>query len=73
MTFKPGDRVRLKTGGGVMAVKVVEGVYVLCEAWPRSGIDVGVWPVEALERAPSAPVVRPATGCDQIMELTRTR
>jgi hypothetical protein len=41
-----------------MSVKLVRDGYALCEAWPGSEINVGAWPVEALESAPSAPLIR---------------
>jgi hypothetical protein len=61
MTFKPGDRVRLRgrpDHQGV-TVKLVSGGYVLCEAWAGSEIDVGVWPADALEAVIPAPIIRP--------------
>lgn len=61
MTFEPGDRVRLRARldhQGV-TVKLASGGYVLCEAWAGSGIDVGVWPEEALELVIPAPIIRP--------------
>lgn len=59
MTFKAGDRVRLKwRPQSDMSVKLVSGDYVLCEAWPGSGINIGAWAAEALEPAPAAPLIR---------------
>jgi hypothetical protein len=59
MTFESGDRVRLRGGPSQdMSVKLVRDGYALCEAWPGSEINVGAWPVEALELAPSAPRIR---------------
>jgi hypothetical protein len=59
MAFEPGDRVRLRwRPSQEMAVKLISGDYVLCEAWAGSGINVGAWSAEALEPAPVAPTIR---------------
>jgi uncharacterized protein YodC (DUF2158 family) len=48
--FKPGDTVRLKSGGPAMTVKAVEGAWVSCDwfdgskkhedTFPAAGLDV---------------------------------
>jgi uncharacterized protein YodC (DUF2158 family) len=59
MTFKPGDRVRVKGQPlSEMAVKLVSDGYVLCEAWPGSGISVGAWQAEALEAVEHGLLIR---------------
>ena len=57
--FKPGDTVRLKSGGPAMTVKAIEGDWVSCDWFEGSKKHEDTFPVAGLDLDNSFEAQRP--------------